>query len=58
MYGSSREAQAEDTATYDNRLYITIGSTDDLPRVPITLHLENPTIDIMPVIEQKGTVQI
>ncbi len=46
-------AQAEDTATHDNRLYITIGSTNDLTRVPITLHLENPTIDLMPVIEQK-----
>lgn len=42
-------AQAEDTATHDNRLYFTIGESSDLTRVPVTLHLENPTIAITAV---------
>lgn len=39
-------AQAEDTTAHDNRLYFTLGESSDLSRVPITLHLENPTIAI------------
>ena len=33
-------------ATHNNRLYFTIGETDDLTKVPLVLHLDNPTIDI------------
>ena len=33
-------------AMHDNRLYITIGETSDLTKVPLMLHLDNPTIDI------------
>ena len=33
-------------AMHDNRLYITIGETGDLTKVPLMLHLDNPTIDI------------
>ena len=32
--------------THNNRLYFTIGETDDLTKVPLMLHLDNPTIDI------------
>lgn len=31
---------------HDNRLYITIGETGNLTKVPLMLHLDNPTIDI------------
>ena len=31
---------------HDNRLYFTIGETNDLAKVPLMLHLDNPTIDI------------
>ena len=31
---------------HDNRLYFTIGETGDLTKVPLMLHLDNPTIDI------------
>lgn len=37
---------SEETTLHDNRLYITIGQSEDLTRVPITLHLENPTIEL------------
>lgn len=33
-------------ATHNNRLYFTIGETGDLTKVPLMLHLDNPTIDI------------
>ena len=33
-------------ATHNNRLYITIGETGDLTKVPLMLYLDNPTIDI------------
>ena len=33
-------------ATHNNRLYFTIGETSDLTKVPLMLHLDNPTIDI------------
>ena len=33
-------------AMHDNRLYITIGETGNLTKVPLMLHLDNPTIDI------------
>ena len=33
-------------ATHNNRLYITIGETGNLTKVPLMLHLDNPTIDI------------
>ena len=33
-------------ATHNNRLYFTIGETDDLTKVPLMLHLDNPSIDI------------
>lgn len=46
---ASMSVQAVDTATHDNRLYFTIGESSDLSRVPITLHLENPTIAITAV---------
>ena len=36
---------AQDT-THNNRLYFTIGETGDLTKVPLMLHLDNPTIDI------------
>lgn len=32
--------------THNNRLYFTIGETGDLTKVPLMLHLDNPTIDI------------
>lgn len=31
---------------HDNRLYFTIGETGNLTKVPLMLHLDNPTIDI------------
>ena len=33
-------------ATHNNRLYFTIGETGDLTKVPLMLHLDNPSIDI------------
>ena len=36
-------------ATHNNRLYFTIGETGDLTKVPLMLHLDNPTIDITAV---------
>ena len=33
-------------ATHNNRLYFTIGETGDLTKVPLMLHLDNPTIYI------------
>lgn len=41
--------QAEDAATHDNRMYFTISESSDLSQVPITLHLNNPTIAITAV---------
>ncbi len=38
--------QAVETDSHDNRLYITVGESGDLTQVPISLHLENPTIAI------------
>lgn len=37
---------AAETDLHDNRLYIAVGKSDDLSQVPISLHLENPTIDV------------
>lgn len=37
---------AADTDSHDNKLYIAVGKSDDLSQVPISLHLENPTIDV------------
>lgn len=34
---------------HDNRLYFTIGETNDLAKVPLMLHLDNPTTDITAV---------
>ena len=34
---------------HDNRLYFTIGETNDLTKVPLMLHLDNPTTDITAV---------
>ena len=33
-------------ATHNNRLYFTIGETGDLTKVPLMLHLDNPSINI------------
>ncbi len=41
--------QADETATHDNRLYFAIGESSDLSQVPVTLHLDNPTIAITAV---------
>ncbi len=41
--------QAVETDSHDNRLYITVGESSDLTQVPLTLHLENPTIAITAV---------
>ena len=38
--------RAVEVESHDNRLYFTIDKCDDLTLVPITLHLENPSIDI------------
>ena len=38
--------QADETTNHDNRLYITMEDISDITQVPITLHLNNPTIDI------------
>ena len=38
--------RAVEVESHDNRLYFTIDKCDDLSLVPITLHLENPSIDI------------
>ena len=38
--------RAVEVESHDNRLYFTIDECDDLTLVPITLHLENPSIDI------------
>lgn len=37
---------SQDYSSHDNRLYITVGESSDLSRVPVTLHLDNPTIEI------------
>lgn len=37
---------AIETEVHDNRLYISIDDCENISRVPISLHLENPTIDI------------
>ena len=37
---------AIETESHDNRLYFDIGECDDLSLVPITLYLENPSINI------------
>ena len=37
---------AIETESHDNRLYITIDKCENITQVPISLHLENPTIDI------------
>ena len=36
-------------AMHDNRLYITIGETGNLTKVPLMLHLDNPSVDITAV---------
>ena len=41
--------RAEENCTHDNRLYFTIDNSTDLTRVPISLHLENPTVSITAV---------
>ena len=41
--------QAEESTSHDNRLYVTIGESEDISRVPVTLHLENPSIGITAV---------
>ena len=38
--------KAVESDTHDNRLYFAVGECDDITRVPISLHLENPSIDI------------
>ena len=38
--------QAIETDSHDNRLYFAVEKCDDITRVPISLHLENPSIDI------------
>lgn len=38
--------RAVEVESHDNRLYFTIDECEDLTLVPITLHLENPSIDI------------
>lgn len=38
--------QAVETDSHDNQLYFTVGESKDLTLVPISLHLENPSIDI------------
>ena len=35
-----------ETTAHDNRLYITLGESDDITHIPLTLHIENPTVDI------------
>lgn len=35
-----------ETESHDNRLYITVNECEDITRVPISIHLENPTINI------------
>ena len=41
--------QAQESTSHDNRLYVTIGESEDISRVPVTLHLENPSIGITAV---------
>ena len=41
--------QAQESTSHDNRLYISVGESEDISRVPITLHLENPSIGITAV---------
>ena len=41
--------QAQETAAHDNRMYITVGECSDISQVPISLHLENPSIAITAV---------
>ena len=42
-------AQAQDAASHDNRLYISMGESENIARVPVTLRLENPSIGITAV---------
>ena len=37
---------AAETDSHDNRLYLTVGKSEDLSQVPIYLYLDNPTIGI------------
>ena len=41
--------RADENSTHDNRLYFTIDNSTNLTRVPISLHLENPTVSITAV---------
>ena len=41
--------RAEEVSSHDNRMYITIGESSSLSQVPISLHLENPSINITAV---------
>lgn len=38
--------RAAETASHDNRLYFVVGESDDISKIPISLHLENPSISI------------
>lgn len=38
--------QAVEGESHDNRLYFAVEECEDITRVPISLHLENPTIDV------------
>ncbi len=40
---------AEEVYNHDNKLYISVGRSNDHSQVPITLHLENPSIAITAV---------
>ena len=46
MLACSLIVQAQEIDTHDNRMYITVGESSELSQVPISLHLENPTIEI------------
>lgn len=41
--------QVVETDSHNNRLFFTVGESDDITQVPLMLHLENPSIGITAV---------
>lgn len=49
LLGGLLSLQAAETDTHNNRLYFTVAETADITHVPITVYLENPSINITAV---------
>lgn len=46
LFGGLLSLQAAEADNHNNQLYFTVTETADITHVPISVHLENPTIDI------------